>query len=281
MDNESYICKKEIDWSVLHDGFTLPYEHQVDFYANMGSFMKRGESRIINMFLEGKTYQVKLYNVNNPREKRNRDCYQIRYSAGSDFANALRALFSTSYNYFLNKRMLRPKGDRKIIKLPDEAMEYLAIYTTEYKDTFLVEPIFAADISEVKSIVVNKNERFLENEFNLEVHDNKASIFVTERLVKIRKLNKKIGDNLKKLYGYRCQICGKLIGEEFGCSHVVEAHHIEFFNKSINNDASNQIIVCPNHHTIIHEVEPVFDRRKKLYRFNNGAEQPLLLNKHL
>ena len=46
--------------------------------------------------------------------------------------------------------------------------------------------------------------------------------------VKIRKLNKKIGYILKLLYGYRCQICGQLIGEEYG-SHIVEAHHIDYF----------------------------------------------------
>lgn len=98
--------------------------------------------------------------------------------------------------------------------------------------------------------------------------------------VKIRKPNKKIGDNLKLLYGYRCQICGQLIGEEFG-SHIVEAHHIDYFVSSLNNDASNQLIVCPNHHSIIHDTNPVFDRRRLLYIYKNGLEQKLILNQHL
>ena len=29
--------------------------------------------------------------------------------------------------------------------------------------------------------------------------------------------------------------------------------------------ASNQLIVCPNHHSIIHDTNPVFDRRRLLY----------------
>ena len=33
-------------------------------------------------------------------------------------------------------------------------------------------------------------------------------------------------------------------------SHIVEAHHIDYFVSSLNNDASNQLIVCPNHHSI-------------------------------
>lgn len=281
MDNESYICKKEIDWSVLTDGFTLPYEYQVKFYENMDGFMARGDSRIITMFLEGKSYKVKLYNVNNPIDKRKNDCYQIRYSPGSEFACALRSLFFNSYTYFENKRKLRQAGDRKRIFLPEEMKECIAIYTTEDKDTFLVEPIYAEDIYDLKTAVVGQNERNLESELDLDAKDSSAKILTSKRMVRIRKLNKKIGDNLKLLYGYKCQICGKLIGEEFGCSHVVESHHIDYFVNSLNNDAKNQIIVCPNHHSIIHEVNPKFDRSRKLYHYRNGIEQRLALNKHL
>lgn len=281
METENYICKKEIDWSTLNDGFTLPYDYQVRFYENMEGYMQRGDIRIIRLYLEGKEHQVKLYNVNNPKEKRNKDCYQLRYSAGSSFALHLRELFIASYNFFSNMRALRVNGDRKRIILPEDKKEYIAIYTTEYADTFVVEPIFAEDIAELKLLVEKKDERTAEAELDNFSKDSTADIVETKRTVKIRKLNKKIGDNLKLLYGYRCQICGRLIGEEFGCSKVVESHHIECFTKSLNNDASNQIIVCPNHHTIIHEVNPVFDRRRKLYLFKNGVEQRLTLNYHL
>lgn len=91
---------------------------------------------------------------------------------------------------------------------------------------------------------------------------------------------KEIGENLKLLYGYRCQICGKLIGEEFG-SHIAEAHHIDYFVNSLNNDSSNQMIVCPNHHSIIHDANPVFDWKRVVYIYKNGIEWHLLLNKHL
>ena len=89
-----------------------------------------------------------------------------------------------------------------------------------------------------------------------------------------------ISENLKLLYGYRCQLCGKLIGEEFG-SHVAEAHHIDYFVNSLNNDANNQMVVCPNHHSIIHDADPIFDRRRRMYVYKNGLEQGLVLNKHL
>lgn len=278
MDNENYICKKEIDWSTLTSGITLPYEHQVNFHKNMEGFTHRGDVKVIKVYMEGREHQIKLYNVNNSLDKCKNDCYQLRYSIGNSFAVHLRELFNLSYNYFVNERNLRPKGNRKLILLPEDKKEYIAIYTTEYPDTFIVEPIFADDILAMQDIVKKKDERTIESA--LEKDDN-AGIIETQRTVRLRKLNKKIGDNLKLLYGYRCQICGKLVGEEFGCSKVVESHHIEYFTKSLNNNASNQIIVCPNHHTIIHEVNPVFDRRKKLYLFKNGVEQMLMLNKHL
>ena len=67
---------------------------------------------------------------------------------------------------------------------------------------------------------------------------------------------------------------------EFG-SHIAEAHHIDYFVNGLNNDVSNQMVVCPNHHSIIHDTNLVFDRRRRMYVYSNGIEQRLVLNKHL
>ena len=40
------------------------------------------------------------------------------------------------------------------------------------------------------------------------------------------------------------------------------------------------MIVCPNHHSVIHDANPVFDRRRMVYRFDNGVEERISLNKH-
>ena len=61
----------------------------------------------------------------------------------------------------------------------------------------------------------------------------------------------------------------------------MEAYHIDYFVSSFNNDASNQFIVCPNHHSIIHDTNPLFDRRRLLYICKNGFKQKLVLNQHL
>ena len=93
-------------------------------------------------------------------------------------------------------------------------------------------------------------------------------------------MSKAVGDNLKIVYGYRCQICGAYIGEKYG-SHLIHAHHINYFTKSLNNNQDNVMIVCPNHHGIIHDINPVFDREKKIYVYPNGYKEDLLLNYHI
>ena len=167
-----------------------------------------------------------------------------------------------------------------MLRLPDDEKEFLAVYTTEYDDSYIFEPIVKNDFSIARKYFLKFDERVFEERSDIKITDSDARIEERTQIAKVRKLDRSIGENLKQLYGYRCQICGKLIGEEYS-AHVVEAHHIEYFVKSLNNDASNQMIVCPNHHSIIHDVNPVFDRTRKLYVYKNGMTEGLLLNKHL
>ena len=46
MELENYVYKKEVDWSTLMEGFTLPLDNQVIFLRNMESFFQRGESKL-------------------------------------------------------------------------------------------------------------------------------------------------------------------------------------------------------------------------------------------
>ncbi len=278
---ENYVYKKEVDWSLLNDGLTLPLDNQVVFGRNMGKFLSKGESKRITLILDGRSYHARITNVNfAERHKRKRDTLQIRYSPNGELSNVLKTYFINSYQYISEKRKFRKKGDRTMIRLPEDNKEYLAIYTTEYEDTYLLETIAVDDISILREIIKSKQERVLEATFNYDVVDGESAIFEMERIVKIRKLNRKIGDNLKLLYNYRCQICGRDVGKKYD-SNVVEAHHIDYFTHSLNNDPDNQLIVCSNHHSIIHNVNPIFDRRRLIYHYPNGIQEGLVLNHHL
>ncbi|NLY71826.1 MAG: HNH endonuclease, partial [Clostridiales bacterium] len=107
-----------------------------------------------------------------------------------------------------------------------------------------------------------------------------ATISSVMHIVKIRKLNRAIGETLKLLYNHRCQICGENISARYGV-HIVETHQLEPFVVSFNNNADNQIIICPNHHRIIHKAKPVFDRKNLRFVYHNGIEENIVLNQHL
>ena len=252
---------KEVDWSLLTEGLTLPIKEQVAFGQIMGRFLEKGESKPIRLILGGKTYNATIRNVKF-QEKWNHksDILQIRYVKNGDLARALQVVFSKSYNYLNGVCQSREKGDRRIIRLPDDAKDFLAIYTTEFDDTYVLDPILSEDVIAVATYARDFSEQHIENEMNFEIDDPSAGIQVSEGVRKIRKLNKKIGDNLKQLYRYRCQICGQSIGEEYG-AHVCEAHHIDYFTKSLNNSATNQMIVCPKHCTYRHTYR--MPRRKR------------------
>jgi len=259
----------------------LPVENQVIFSRNMGNFLHRGEAKAITLYLNGKGYPAKIQNVNfDSRFKRIKDTLQIRYPRNGELSQALKVCFSQSYNYIKTTRELRPNSDRSMIKLPEGYKEYLAIYTTAYEDSYIIETIEVDDIISLKKAAQNQSELVMEAKFNYDLEDKNADVLEDEKLIKIRKLNRKIGENLKLLYGYRCQICGQYIGAEYGAK-VVEAHHIDYFVQSLNNDANNLLVLCPNHHSIIHEVNTIFNRKKFIYLYPNGMQEGIMLNHHL
>ncbi len=276
-----YVYKKEVDWSLLNEGLTLPFENQVVFGRIMGRFLYRGESKTIYLYFNGKSFKAKIYNVNfDDRFKRKKDTLQIRYPKNGDLSKELKQIFIKSYRYILNKRKVRDPNDRSMIRLPEKIKEYLIIYTTEYDDSYVLDTIVADDIYALKDIMKEKNEKAMEADFEYNLTDSDAIIIEDKRIVKIRKLNKAIGNNLKLLYDYRCQICGQRVGDLYD-SHVVESHHIDYFVKSLNNNMNNIMIICPNHHSIIHDVNPHFDKNKKLYIYDNHYSEELKINYHL
>lgn len=200
METENYVYKKEIDWFTLMEGFTLPLDNQVIFLRNMEIFLQRGESKIIHFFMNGKTYDAKIVNVNNSAEKRKKDAYQIRYTRNGELAQTLQQYFFKSMSYIKTIRESRDPKDKSYIKVPEGLKEYLAIYTTEYEDTFLLEPIGQEDFQVMKKTIQGMRECVVENK--IEFEDKNSGIEKRLQIVKICKLNRKIGENLKLLCGY-------------------------------------------------------------------------------
>jgi len=278
IEEQFYIYKKEVDWSVLWEGFSIPVSIQVVFKERMKNYLKRGEKRNIKVIMDEQSYQVKLINQAFDEQKYygHVDILQIRYSPQSHFAIKLREIFKSSFDYLHRKRTLT----KKIIRVPEEKREYIVLYTTPLENTFFFEHITSSESMQIKQSISGINEEDFEFQSNYKQVDDSARIETKEQIIKVRRLDRAIGESLKLFYNYRCQICGDNFAIKYNCL-IAEAHHISFFVSSLNNDASNITVLCPNHHRVIHKANPTFKRENLSFVYPNGQEEKLVLNKHL
>lgn len=135
------------------------------------------------------------------------------------------------------------------------------------------------DYAQEKVDEIDANLSDSEIEAIINAKDSTSKILLRKNEQKVRVYNPSITENLKRLYQYRCQICG-YSAQEYDV-HIAEAHHILSFSECQNNNSDNIIILCPNHHRIIHRANPVFDRQKKSFVFSKHMEISLMLNLHL
>ena len=110
--------------------------------------------------------------------------------------------------------------------------------------------------------------------------DLTATLIIKPTTGKRRVYDKSIVDGLKKLYKGCCQICGENYSHEFNID-ICEAHHIIPFSKVQNNDASNIIILCPNHHRLIHKLSSEISTDRTSFIVNGQDNIPISLDYHL
>lgn len=275
------LFQKTIDRSSLRQGFTIPIEFHSLLHLAAGREMKRGETQDIKIVVDGVAYDAQLKNQMFDETKfvGHPDVVQIRYGENSPLSKKLREVFCESWNYVETIKSLPENIDRKlIIRVPEERQEYLVLSTTDLPNVFVAECI---TISE--KIAIMKDMQLM-SELDFETYepreDATASIKEVTRIQHIRHLDRSIGDSLKQLYGFRCQMAAELVGEPYGVT-CVEAHHIVPFTESINNDTSNIIILSPSYHRIIHKAKPTFDRTSLSFHFPNGLVERVKIDKHL
>lgn len=228
--------------------------------------------------LDKHTYQVKLINqpFNEQKYPGHADIVQIRYSPQSPFAIKLREVFKSSLDYL----WIEKTNAKKSIRVPEIKREYLVLYTTPIENTFFFDYITSAESVQIKDSMSGINEDDFEFRSNYKMFDDSARIVTKEHVIKVRRLDRAIGESLKLFYNYKCQICGDNFSNKYNCL-ISEAHHIDFFVSSLNNDANNIIVLCPNHHRVIHKTNSIFKREKFIFVYPNGLKEKLALNKHL
>lgn len=114
----------------------------------------------------------------------------------------------------------------------------------------------------------------------LEQLNSEATIETKNAFIKVRKASQKTIKTLKNMYTHTCQICNSNYYYPYGVN-LSEAHHIEPFSTSLNHHPSNIVILCPNHHRLMHQANAKFDRNRQLFVYENGYEEHLTVNYHL
>lgn len=88
-----------------------------------------------------------------------------------------------------------------------------------------------------------------------------------------------LAEGLKAFYGYRCQVCGQDFTSIYGVPYA-ETHHIDYLRNSGPDTLENMIVLCPNHHRLVHATNARFDRDALAYLYPNGVSEELLVTDH-
>jgi hypothetical protein len=171
------------------------------------------------------------------------------------------------------------KGKKTFVRLPKDSTEYFVLYTTARPEVFVVETIIKSEVYEVNTMLAGLTEEEFERYGEFARRDESASIAMRPQLAKVRKLDRSIGEDLKTLYDFRCQICGDNFGKTYD-QRIIEVHHIIQFVRSMNNDYDNLMVICPNHHSVIHKASPIFDRQSLTLSYPNGYQEVFKLDRH-
>ena len=276
-----FTFQKSVDRSTLRQGFQIPVEFHPLLDLTPGGMPNRGEVRAIKVLVDGVEYDAQLKNQPFDQDKYegHADVVQVRYSENSSLSKKLREIYKVTWNYVEYIKNLPENRNRKFtIKVPEEQQEFLVLCATEFPNVFVAECVTLDMRKQLGTEVRGMNE--LDFETFEPREDKNASIKETTCLKKVRLLDRSIGDSLKQLYDFRCQMTGEKIGERFDVN-VVEAHHIIPFTVSMNNDTSNIIILSPNYHRIIHKAKPDFCREQLAFVYPNGLVDKVILDKHL
>ncbi|QNK41579.1 HNH endonuclease [Caproicibacter fermentans] len=92
------------------------------------------------------------------------------------------------------------------------------------------------------------NLRFAQDmDEDIDVPENET---VEQKNTRVKRYQKLV-NQLKRIYGHKCQLCGHSFQMDNG-NEYCEAHHIKELSKNGSQDPRNVIIVCSNHHRMFH-----------------------------
>lgn len=91
--------------------------------------------------------------------------------------------------------------------------------------------------------------------------------------------NPALAETLKSYYRYRCQVCGHDFEPRYG-AEMAESHHVQYLSRGGLDISRNIVVLCPNHHRIIHATDARFNEHELSYEYPNGLHERLILPDH-
>lgn len=268
--------KKKVGWSMLQYEMVIPLEQQKLFEAITNEPLNIGEKKYVKLLIDGQLYDAYFRNEGFNRERYDHpDIVMLKY--GVEVRKKLQTIFADSYNKMLEiNKTLPPRAHMPEINTE----EYFILSATSDPNVFAIECVTQSETSAVREKIKRIPEELFESVDFEPIFDKSAGYRISKTVRKVRKLDNEIGNSLKRLYDFHCQMTGEKIGNNYNAL-VVEAHHIVPFTESMNNDTSNIIILSPSYHRIIHKAKPEWLPEEKAFKFPNGLVERIKINRHL
>ena len=122
---EILLFRKYVDQSLLKDGLTIKKEWQQSFLEAIHVNINKGENCVINVIIQGITYEARLTSVDFRKPYENRNTLQIRYSSKSPICSILKQIFKYSHDFISDKAETKTGKTRIIVE--DEWIDVYAV----------------------------------------------------------------------------------------------------------------------------------------------------------
>ena len=220
---------------------------------------------------------------------------ELGYESRSDAFKKIGRIFGKDNSYLKRLRdeydvVTSSSRNGQCNRPPRKRINKVASYMKQFsfdEITEVVKSLLAAEAGELVTVEDGTemqtgdkeySETELENIINFE--DSGATVRIKTSDTTVRVYDPSIIRQMKKLYKGNCQICGCKPFVNIN-SDLTEVHHIDYFSKFHNNNSSNLVVLCPNHHRLIHKLNPVYDRELKCFVYPDGSKETIVLNYHL
>ena len=198
----------------------------------------------------------------------------------SSYLRRLRDEYDVVTNSTRRGQCNRPPRAR-VIFTKNQLEKFSFMELTDIVKAFLENAQGPIEVPETETdnyLAADISEENLEHILNFE--DVTATIKIKVGNKKVRIYNTSIIKHLKTLYAGQCQLCGTKPFPDVDVD-ICEAHHIDYFSSSKNNNSENIIILCPNHHRLIHKLNPSYDVSAGAFLLENGETIDLKIDHHL